>query len=283
MIFQSPQIVIFQLWSVIEQVLQQDFKGNIQDESSPAVSVNGAKTMQKVFLERRTTALNCSDYNSDLQKCLNSDTITKPTVTVDNPFGGKQCEDGKRDDYDLDVYLQKEIQRLEQDQKKCVDSNYLNTNLNCEKGQNTEQNMELVNDLISNILKEDKLKAKAKPHNRKILPKTSSGIDRSTNIVTDPISSVNSFSPLSEKDGSQFVIFPSIPLQEKKKIFTCTYEGCEKNYVKSSHLKVIHCKPFACINLNIVFFRLTFGRIQGRSRTLVHGKTVVGSLPVRMS
>ena len=227
---------------MIEQVLQQDFMGNTQEEISPVGPGNGTKHMQKVFLERRTTTLNCKEYNSDPQVCYDGDNITKPAVPADNSFESKHSELEKSEDYDLDVYLQKEIQKLQQDQNECPAQNPANTTLNCEKGDFPGQNTELVNDLISNILKEDKLKARAKPYTRKILPKTDHK-EQATNIVTEPFLSLplspSEKSPLfPDKSENVFAAFPSLPLQEKKKIFTCTYDGCSKNYVKSSHLKV---------------------------------------------
>jgi len=235
-----------QLWSVIEQVLQQDLKDNNNEETSPVVTEYGTENMQKVFLERRTSTRDCQDYNSHPHEWYVSDTITKPRVTIDSPFESKHSELRKSEDTDLDVYLQKEIKNLEKDQNKCPEQK-INKG-----GTVTGHNTALVNDLINNILKDDTLKAHSKPYTRKILPKQ----ERSTNIATDSALALSLFSsetvcPFKDNLERNLPLFPSVPLHEKKKVFTCTYDGCLKTYVKSSHLKAhirTHTgeKPYTC-------------------------------------
>jgi len=241
-----------QLWSVIEQVLQQDFQGNSHEEMLPIGSGNAAKNMQKVFLERRTTTLNCIDFSEKRQECHDNDNIAKPAVTRDNSFEIKHCLVRKSEDYDLDVYLQKEVQKLEQDPSVYPVQNPANTNLTCEKEIFQEQNPMLVTDLISDILKEENAKVHSKPYARKILPKIVDTSHAVTSSALSPhISSNQELSVLKDKTETSLQVFPSIPLQEKKKVFTCSYDGCLKNYVKSSHLKAhirTHTgeKPYTC-------------------------------------
>merc|ERR1711970_227022 len=242
-----------QLWSVIEQVLQQDFQGNSLEETSPVWSGNGAKNMQKVFLERRTTTLNCKDFSGVSQEFHNCDSSTKSAVTFHIPFESEKTEVEKSEDIDsddLDVYLQKEIKKLEQDQTKCPAKITGNSNISNEKEICPERNPMLVKDFASTNLTGDNTKTHFKPYVRKILPKS---IDLDY-VVTSPALSAPSTSheDLSQlKDKTDPRYFPSLPLQEKKKVFTCSYESCGKNYVKSSHLKAhirTHTgeKPYTC-------------------------------------
>ena len=225
------------MWSVIEQVLQQDFQGNSLEETSPVWSGNGARNMQKVFLERRTTTLNCKDFSSVSQEFQNCDSSAKPAVTFGIPFESEKTEVEKSEDYDLDIYLQKEIQKLEQDQTKCSAKITGNSHITNEKEIYPEQNPILVKDVASPNMKENNTKTNLKPYARKLLPKSV----HLNYVVTSPVLSAPTISheELSQlKDKTDPSYFPSIPLQEKKKVFTCSYESCGKNYVKSSHLKV---------------------------------------------
>jgi len=237
-----------QLWSVIEQVLQEDFQGNSLEETLPVWSGTGTRNMQKVFLERRTTTLNCKDFSGVSQEFQNCDSSTKPTVTFHTPFESERTEDV--DLNDLDVYLQKEIVKLEQDQTKCPAKITENSHRTIEKETYLEQNPILVKDYASINMKEDNTKTNFKPYARKILPKS---VDLNY-VVTSPVLSAPTISHevLSQiKDNTDPGYFPSLPLQEKKKVFTCSYESCGKNYVKSSHLKAhirTHTgeKPYTC-------------------------------------
>jgi len=253
--YQTPEesAEFSQLWSVIEQVLQQDFQGNSLEETLPVGSGNGARNMQKVFLERRTTTLKWKDVSGVSQEHPNCDSRAKPTVTGNIPYESEQSYVEKREDYDLDVYLQKEIQKLEQDQTKCQAQNPANTHIIYEKETFPEQNPMLVNDLVSTIVKEDNTKGHSKTYARKILPK-SPNLNLPCHVVTSPVLSAPTISHEESsqlKDKTDPSYFPSLPLQEKKKVFTCSYESCGKNYVKSSHLKAhirTHTgeKPYTC-------------------------------------
>ena len=187
-----------------------------------------------------TDKISYLDYERDPNVYYKSDNITKPRV--DNLFESKPSEQGKSEDHDLDVYLQKEIKKLEEDRNECPEKNHANTKIICEKGIFPGQNTALVKDLITKSLNEDKLKAHFKPYARKTPPKTDDKehvLNVVKNYVISPHVSYGEKLPsFKEKMETKVPIFPCLPLQEKKKVFTCTYDGCLKNYVKSSHLKV---------------------------------------------
>merc|ERR1712013_769381 len=85
-----------QLWSVIEQVLQQDFQGNSLEHTLPVGSGNGARNSQKVFLERRTTTLQWSEVRSGAQEHQNCENSAKPAVTVNTHYESKQSSAEKK-------------------------------------------------------------------------------------------------------------------------------------------------------------------------------------------
>jgi len=231
------------LWSVIEQVIQQDFQGKSSLETLPVGSGNGTRNRQKVFLERRITTLNSKDVFDVSQKYQNCDSNAKNAVSFDMPF-----ESDKSEYYDLDVYLQKEIKKLEQDQSKFTAQNTGNLSTTNEKAIFPEHF--LAKNPQSSNTKEDRAKSHSKHYARKILPKS---VDLN-DVVTSPVLSSTNISHeeiYQLKDKAYSSNFPSLPLQEKKKVFTCSYEGCGKHYVKSSHLKAhirTHTgeKPYTC-------------------------------------
>jgi len=222
-----------ELWSVIEQVLHQEIKGKPDADLLPTVPENKSRNIKKVFLERRVDTVIYSDC--DTKEFYHNKEITNLVVTDENSLEHTNSDLEKSDSCDLDCYLQHEITKLHEDQNKCQTPNQDNTKL---KSDFSEQNTVLVNDLISNILREDNQKSRAKPYTRKILPKTDNKIKS-----TIPNSDSHLLRHLSsEKCLTQETkpVFPMIKSQEKKKIFTCTYVDCLKTYVKSSHLKVCY-------------------------------------------
>ena len=237
---------------MIEQILQEDFKEDCCEENVPVILENGTKNMQKVFLERRSDTHNYMEYESEPKECCDGDNSTKPGVTVDNPFESKHSELGKRKDHDLDVYLQKETKKHGQ--------NPTNNNLICEKGIFPGTNTALVNDLITNGLKETHINSYSRVYARKTLPQNNHKEQLSkvvnSSVISLSFSTSENLPFIKDKLKTKLPFFPCIPLQEKKKVFTCTYDSCLKNYVKSSHLKVRD--PHGKINILFIRFKLLF-------------------------
>ena len=61
-----------------------------------------------------------------------------------------------------------------------------------------------------------------------------------------------------------------------KKTFTCTFDGCTKNYVKSSHLKVYVSEAKNCLLIPLSLARPTSGPTPGRSPTCAAGQAAAG-------
>lgn len=192
----------FQLWSVIEQVLETDFMISATDEEK--LPGNIKPVGQKVFLERRPEGDYEDKVNSDNQSAVDkykpysppggeSQASDFPIRSLDsdghNPhiFSTLQAETQY---CDLDDYLQRELEKLQQEpNSECGEQNLANRD---DKG-SYDQGQTLSGDSLAGGEKKTKVKTKSAS---------------------------------------------ASACKENKKIFTCTFDGCRKHYVKSSHLKV---------------------------------------------
>ena len=145
---------------------------------------------------------------------------------------------------DLDDYLQRELEKLQQEQK--------------EKSENKKVDVNII--------------GKAPSGQRSPI---SSPFPSPSHYVT---SASAKRQKLKTKSSSTYK-------DSNKKTFTCTFDGCTKNYVKSSHLKV---KISSLLQRTVVFIRVslarpTSGPTPGRSPTCAAGQAAAGGLPAQMS
>ena len=138
---------------------------------------------------------------------------------------------------DLDDYLQRELEKLQQEEKEESENKKVDVN---------------------------------------ITDKSPSG-QRSTITSTSPSPNAKR-QKLKTKSSSTYK-------DSNKKTFTCTFDGCTKNYVKSSHLKVkiSSVKQEIFLLIPSLSSRPTSGHTPGRSPTCAAGQAAAGGLPGQTS
>jgi len=202
------EFVYVKLWMVIEQVLQKDFmisSSGADEEKLPGTDI---KVGQKVFLERRPEH-NDDNVAGDL---VTLDNVDKADLGANEEFHIQQGQDSQY--CDLDDYLQRELEKLQQEEKKECDAK-------------------------NNVNRRDKTNVNPNPSTP---PTVHEGKGQASPINIANVKATRRQKPKTKSSQSY---------KENKKTFTCTFKDCRKNYVKSSHLKAhirTHTgeKPYIC-------------------------------------